>query len=76
MLWHEILKSGVCLVLGCKTRVQKNDCHSESNTCNFLRIWGVNLGSVMSWNGSWREMFLKRAHLSYNGTSIIIVRIS
>ncbi|XP_028406114.1 F-box only protein 9-like [Dendronephthya gigantea] len=35
-----------------------------------LRVWGVNLGSTVSWNGSWREMYLKRAHILYNGVYI------
>ncbi|CAB4011541.1 F-box only 9-like, partial [Paramuricea clavata] len=35
-----------------------------------IRIWGVNLGSTVSWNGSWREMYLKRAHVLCNGVYI------
>ena len=44
--------------------------------CVCGRMWGViDLGSPVAWNGCWREMFLERAHLLYNGKSTYLVQL-
>ncbi|KAJ7382513.1 F-box only protein 9 [Desmophyllum pertusum] len=35
-----------------------------------LRVWGVNCGSAVQWNGSWRLMYIKRPHLLFVGVYI------
>ena len=38
--------------------------------CLFLRVWGVNCGSAVQWNGSWRLMYIKRPHLLFVGKEL------
>ena len=33
----------------------------------YLRVWGVNCGNPVQWNGSWRLMYIKRPHLLFVG---------
>lgn len=35
-----------------------------------LRVWGVNSGSPVDWNGSWRLMYIERPHLLFVGVYI------
>lgn len=34
------------------------------------RVWGVNCGTPVQWNGSWRLMYIKRPHLLFVGVYI------
>lgn len=34
------------------------------------RVWGVNCGNPVQWNGSWRLMYIKRPHLLFVGIYI------
>ena len=39
----------------------------------YFRLWGVNCGSAVEWNGSWRLMYIERPHLLFVGIELILV---
>lgn len=37
----------------------------------YFRVWGVNSGSPVDWNGSWRLMYIERPHLLFVGMELM-----
>ncbi|XP_066023202.1 F-box only protein 9-like [Pocillopora verrucosa] len=48
------------------------DCSRNSHLWRFAcqRVWGVNCGDPVQWNGSWRRMYINRPHLLFAGVYI------